>query len=113
MHPRTGRSFPEPLPSLPPFSVEDLGRRAYNDDDDDSPRPETASSPNDFQRSKIRRPNINHLPHLMQMEVGAKYHSGPTKVGTQKFTHQRLTKQQRPEVRICPLVPDPQNLMLL
>ncbi|KAH8994001.1 hypothetical protein EDB92DRAFT_1852171 [Lactarius akahatsu] len=49
------RSSPEPLPSLPPSPVEeDLGWRApwSHSDDDDSPRPNTASSPSDFQHSK-------------------------------------------------------------
>ncbi|KAH9034811.1 hypothetical protein EDB85DRAFT_2113423 [Lactarius pseudohatsudake] len=50
------RSSPEPLPSLPPSPVEeDLGWRApwsHSDTDDDSPRPDTTSSPSHVQHGK-------------------------------------------------------------
>lgn len=111
------RSSPEPLPSLPPSPVEeDLDWRApWSHSDDDSPRPGTESSPDDFQHRKGKEKATEPLPtsyaNSSRGEVSQRPDQGRSTEAYPPTTDEATETRRVLEVRVClvhpPLVPDP------
>src|ERR1700760_492591 len=104
------RSSPEPLPSLPPSPVEeDLGWRApWSHSDDDSPPPDTASSPSDSQHGKGKQKAKEYQSPTSYANGGRGEVWPDQGRSTEAYppTTDEATETRRvQEVRVCPLLP--------